>query len=386
MRFNFDEIIDRKGTNSIKYEAGRQNPNLPEDAIPLWIADMDFATPDPILEAMHNRLSRRILGYSDLYDPAYRKAVTGWYRRRFDWEVDPDTIVAYPGVVAAINAAVATLTAPREGVILMTPCYGPFDRAVRVYGRTPVYTRMLNHDGYYTVDFQDLEEKARMPKNTLLFLCSPHNPTGRVFSAMELARIGEICFRNNVFVVADEIHADLIRGGVEHIPFAKLFPNEKRLLTCTAPTKTFNMAGCHLSNIVIPDEQVREVMGQGIFTNLPNPLAIDGVIAAYNKCEGWLEEVKNYLDDSFLYMRDFIMKNMHPARFRIPEGTYLAWVDLRGYGYTDEELKRRLEASGLFVEYASDFVDNGLGHIRINIACPRRVLEEALARLAAALD
>lgn len=385
MKYNFDEIIDRRGSNSIKIDGWEGNPYLPEGSIPMWIADMDFAVPEPILAAMHARLKKRILGYSSCYDPAFFDAVTGWMKRRFDWDVNPDSIVFSSGIVCTINACVEHLTASREGVILMTPAYHPFGDAVAAYGRKPFFSKLIDNDGYYTIDYADLEEKARSPRNTLLFLCSPQNPTGRVWTATELARIGDICFSNNVFVVSDEIHADLVRTGVEHIPFAKLFPNEKRLITCTAPSKTFNIAGNQLANIVIPDEKLRQVWKKKEWTGLPNPLSIDATIAAYNECERWLEELKRYLDKNFLFLRDYLAANLPAARFRIPEGTFLAWVDFSAFGLPDAELRRRISEAGVYAEFAGEFVAHDAGRMRLNIACPRAVLEEGLRRIVLAL-
>lgn len=387
MKYDFDELIDRRNTNSIKYSAGcLANPYLPKKHIPMWIADMDFAVPEPIIAAMRARLDKRILGYSDFYDPAYFRSITGWFKRRYDWDVAPETILFSNGIVPAINVCVELLTASREGVIFMTPAYHPYDIAVKRYGRRPVYNAMIDQGGYYTVDFADLAEKAKSPKNTLLFLCHPQNPTGRVFTEEELVRIGEICFSNNVFVVSDEIHADLLRTGLRHIPLAKLFPNENRLITCTSPSKTFNSAGNQLANLVIPDANLRSAWKHHELTGLPNPLSIDAAKAAYDKCENWLEQLKRYLDANFAFMKEYLEKNLPQAKFRIPEGTYLAWVDLTAFGLPDAELNRRISEAGVFVQFADSFVHNAEGHIRVNIACPKLVLEWGLQKICNALS
>ena len=386
MKYNFDEIIDRRGTNSIKFDGIAGDAGIPADCIPMWIADMDFATPEPILNAMRARLDKRILGYSDYYDPAFLAAVAGWMKRRFDWDVAPDSFVFSGGVVRTINACVEHLTAPGDGVILMTPAYHPFGDAIARFHRQPVYSKLIDNDGYYMVDFADFERKAKDPKNKLFFLCSPQNPTGRVWSASELARIGEICFQNDVFVVSDEIHADLVRTGVEHIPFAKLFPNEKRLVTCTAPSKTFNIAGNQLANIVIPDAALREKWHDEEWTGIPNPLSIDAATAAYNECERWLEELKRYIDKNFQFMRDYLARYLPKARMRIPEGTYLAWVDFSALHLPDETLRRKIHEAGVYAEFAGEFVAHDTGRMRLNIACPRAVLEEGLRRIVLALQ
>ena len=387
MQYQFDEIIDRTGTNSIKFEALFNNrPNLPADTIPMWIADMDFACPQPVLDAMHRRLDRRILGYSDLIDPAYHRAVTGWMRRRFGWEADAEQLVSSSGVVTAIQQSVARLTQPGDGVLLFTPTYMPFYTAIVDQGRVPVFCQLQRDAaGRYGIDFASLERLAAQPGNTLLFLCSPHNPTGRVWTEAELRRIGEICFANDVFVVSDEIHADLTRTGVRHTPFQKLFPEEKRLIVCTAPSKTFNIAGNQLANLFIPDAAIRAEWQRKHYCGEPSPLAIDAVIATYNECEERLDALRVYLDGNLCLAADTLASALPAAGYTVPEGTYLMWLNA-AYAAPDETaLRARVEAAGLCVEYASDFADNADGFLRINIACPRSVLQEALRRLVTAL-
>ncbi len=387
MPFDFDEIIDRKGTQSIKYEAGKtRTPHLSENALPLWIADMDFATPAPILDAMRARLDRRILGYSSIDDRAYLDSVAGWMQRRFDWTIDPKHIVFSAGIVSTLYAAVDILTKPNDGVLMMTPAYHPFDQAVRDLGRKPIYNRLINCDGYFTIDFADLERKLSAPSCRMLFWCSPQNPTGRVWTQEELRRVGELCFSNDVFVVSDEIHFDLVRAGVRHTPLAKLFPDQKRIVTCTSPSKTFNIAGNRHANIIIPDEAVREQWRHSAYCGHPGPLSIAATMAAYNECADWLEALQAYLDDSFAMMADAIQTTMPKAKFRIPEGTYLGWVDLTAYGYSEKELNRRISENGVFVQFGEDFLADGEGFMRINIACPRSILSEALRRIAEALE
>ncbi|HWP80198.1 MAG TPA: PatB family C-S lyase [Candidatus Acidoferrum sp.] len=376
--WNFDEVVERENTNSVKYDAAPIiNPELPDKYIPMWIADMDFACPQPILDAMKRRLDKRILGYSMPLDPEYYAAVIGWMKRRNGWDVDFSSIVFSSGVIAALNVAVGKLTGEGEGVLLNTPAYHPFDDAIQKYGRTPVYSPLVNIDGHYEFDFADFEKKAKDPKNTLFFLCSPHNPTGRVWTESELRRIAGICFENGVFIVSDEIHSDILRSGQRHIPLASLFPGERTLITCTAPSKTFNLAGNQLSNIIIADPEIAAEWRGNHYCGLPNPLSIDACIAAYNECEDWLEALLVYLDDNFKFMSAYLEEHLPAARFRISQGTYLAWVDLSGCGKT-VEMKKELSAAGLFIEYGDEFVSNAEGFVRMNIACPRATLAQAL--------
>ncbi|MEG1525032.1 MAG: PatB family C-S lyase [Clostridia bacterium] len=382
MRYNFDERIDRKQTNSSKYEDGVSiNPYLPKEYLPLWIADMDFACAAPILEAMHRRLDRRILGYSSMVDPEYYASVVHWMLRRFGWIIQPEEITFSSGVVTALYAAVQILTKPEDAVLFMTPAYAPFDHAAKELGRKPLYNRLLENDGQYTLDFFDFEQKASQKNCKLCFLCSPQNPSGRVWTADELRRIGEICFANDVFVISDEIHADLTRIGVQHIPFGKVFPMEKRIITCTSPSKTFNIAGNRHANLIIPDAAIRDQFRHNAYCGHPGALAIDAAKAAYNDCEDWLGQLRVYLDENFLLL-DTMLKNLLPAAvFHIPEGSYLAWVDLRALGLSEAELNQRVSSAGVFVQFGKDFVDNGDCHMRINLACPRSVLAEGICRI-----
>jgi len=386
MRYDFDEIIERDGTNSIKFEAFRYGrENLPADSIPMWIADMDFACPEPILDAMRKRLDRRILGYSAPIGGKYEKAVTGWMQKRFGWKIDGGQIVTSSGIVTAIQQSVIHLTKAGDGIILFTPTYMPFLSAIRDNGRNPAFCRLVKAAGRYTINLDELKQLASKKENTLLFLCSPHNPTGRVWSEGELRRIGEICFANDVFVVSDEIHADLTRTGIEHIPFQKLFPNEKRLITCTAPSKTFNIAGNQLANLFIPDADIRKEWKQKSYCGHPMPLAIDAVIAAYDECADWVDALRDYLDGNFAFAEAYLKEHLPKAQYRTAEGTYLMWLDASSTGLSEAELKECVEKNGLCVEYASDFGDNADGCMRINIACPRSVLEEAMHRLVRAI-
>lgn len=384
--YNFDEIIDRSNTNSVKYGVGKMMyPALPEGYIPMWIADMDFACPQPILDAMKARLDKRILGYSMVLDEEYYAALAGWMKTRHNWEADPAASQFSSGVVPALEVAVKMLTKQTDGVLLNTPAYHPFDDSIKKNGRTPVYSRLLCKNGRYEMDWADFESKAKDPGVTLYFLCNPHNPTGRVWTKDELRRIGEICFANNVFVVSDEIHFDFIRAGVEHTVFASLFPGEKRIITCTAPSKTFNLAGNQLSNIFFADPQIAQQWQAAQVLGQPNPLSIDACKAAYTQCADWVDELNAYLDENFKHFAGRIERELPNVRFAIPESTYLAWVDVSGTGFTRRELALRLVKAGLQVEFEDEFVDNGEGHIRMNLACPRSVVDRAVDAMVKAI-
>lgn len=385
MKYDFNETVDRTGTASIKLEAGEKvNPYLPKEHIPLWVADMDFACAPEILLAMHARLDRRILGYTNLSGECEASACR-WMERRFGWRPEPEQIVFSAGIVSALFAAVSRLTNPGDEVCFLTPAYHPFDDAVRKQGRVPVYSRMIRKDGEWTIDFADLSTKLSRPNCTLFFHCNPHNPTGRVFTATELSRLGKLCFANDVFVVSDEIHEDLTRKGITHIPLAKLFPQEKRIITCTSPSKSFNLAGNNHAHLFIPDEGIRRDWTKNYYNGHPSALSNQATIAAYDRSEDWLDDLRDYLDESFAMMKQMLNERLPKAVFAIPQGTYLAWVDLSGYGLSEQELKKRISQAGVFVQFGEDFVDNADCFMRVNLASPRSVLREGLDRICRAL-
>lgn len=384
-KYNFDEIIDRKNTNSMKYEAGANVDGLAKDHIPLWIADMDYACPDAVLEAMKRRIDKRILGYSMPYSDEYFDAVRSWYKRRSDWSFKKENMVFSSGIVTALNVIVSQMTKPGDGVIFCTPAYSPFYYAAVNNGRKPVFSKLINDNEYYTFNYDEIEELAAKEENTLFILCNPHNPTGRVWSEEEIRKVVDICLKHDVFVISDEIHGDLIRCDKKYTPTLSLYPDCKKIIACTAPSKTFNLAGNQLSNIIIPDEELAAKWFSSHLCGMPNPIAIDACIAAYNECEDWLEELKAYLDENFAYIKEFLSKELPLAKFGLPEGTYLAWIDFSAYG-SDEELKKKIAAAGVYIEYSNeDFVHDAEGHVRINVACPNSVLKEAMDRIAAAI-
>ena len=385
MKYDFDEIIDRAETSSIKLELGEKiNPFLSSGHIPLWVADMDFSCSEEILSSMHARLDRRILGYTNLSEACMASACR-WMERRFDWKADPEQVVFSAGIVAALYAAVARLTKPGDEVCFLTPAYRPFDEAVKKQGRVPVYSRMLYQDGAWTIDFADLSQKLSRPDCVMFLHCNPHNPTGRVFTDIELRRLGKLCFSNDVFVVSDEIHEDLTRAGETHIPLQKLFPQELRIITCTSPSKSFNLAGNNHAHLFIPDAALRRAWTKNYYNGHPSALSNEATIAAYDRSEDWLEALRVYLDESFVMMQQFVVERLPKATFTIPQGTYLAWVDLSGYGFSEQELKQRISAAGVFVQFGEDFVDNADCFMRVNLASPRSLVREGLERIAHAL-
>ncbi|MFN8443800.1 MAG: MalY/PatB family protein [Caldilineaceae bacterium] len=390
MIYNFDEVIERRGTHSVKWDSGELlkqfglTERFDEETIPLFVADMDFACPEPMLEALRQRVNTRMFGYSNhLASPEYQEAIQGWFSRRHDWVIDAASIVYSPGTVEALDALVRAYSEPGDGVIIQRPVYAPFTRVIEGNHRVVVNNALLNNDGYYTIDFDDFEEKTRDPHNKLFILCSPHNPVGRVWTPNELTQLANICLANDVVLVADEIHGDLIRKGQTHYPICTLVDDD-RLISCTAINKTFNVAGLHCSNIIVNNPAMRQKFIDTLGFKTPNPFAISALIAAYNQGEEWLAQANGYIDGNLNFLAQFLKEHMPAVRFRIPEGTYIGWLDFRGYELSSAEVHRRIyQAANVVLEDGEMFGPEGTGYQRICTPSPRSILATAMERIAA---
>lgn len=382
MYYNFDEEIERLHTNSVKYENSRiEEPDLPEDFIPLWIADMDFACPPEVISAMHKRLDNRILGYSDIIDPEYVRILKLWMEQHFGWRIREEELAVSSGVVPAISNLIQILSEKEDKVLILTPSYAPFYSSIVNNGRVPVCLPLKREGASYEIDFINMEKKIVEESVKIFIFCSPHNPTGRVWKEEELRNVAGICRKYDIPVICDEIHQDLLRKGNVHIPLAKLFPDADWIYTCTAPSKTFNMAGNHLANIFIPNKKVKGIW-EDKYYYLPNALSVTATQVAYGQGGAWVEQLNQYLDGNFCYMKEFFDRYLPQIEFDIPEGTYLAWFDMGGFGLDREEIKRRfIVEAGLHIEDGGMFVANGDCHIRMNLACPRRTVERVLNRM-----
>lgn len=388
MKYDFDRLIDRKGTHSIKWEfMGQLDHRADGDTLPMWVADMDFACPPQILEAIRKRTDREILGYSSEDTRSYWDAVEGWFRRRYQWSVPREHIMISPGVVVGLKYLVRTLTDPGEGIIIQRPVYYPFGRVIEENGRNIINNPLVCDKGYYRMDFKDLEKKASRKETTMMILCSPHNPVGRVWTEEELKRVGDICLANRVILVSDEIHADIVRTGRKHLVAATLFPREDRIITCTAPSKTFNTAGLLASHIIIPRKEHRKAWNREGAHVMLNPLSIAAVESAYTRCDDWVEQMNAYVDGNMEAIGEFLKRELPLARYNVPEGTYLAWINLEKYGYGPEELATRMVKKGkVLFDMGPLFGREGEGFLRMNAACPRSILTEGLRRLKRAMD
>jgi cystathionine beta-lyase len=396
MKYDFDTEIDRRGTNATKWELIQegQDPHCWEctdrfygedRTLPMWVADMDFVSPRPVVEALVARAQHGIYGYSSTTD-SYFDAVIHWMRRRQGWEVARQWICVAPGVVPALNLLVSALVSRGEKVLIQPPVYHPFYRAVRNNGATLVTNPLLYEDGRYQMDYADLEQKAADPQVKMAILCSPHNPVGRVWSREELIRFGEICIANDVLVVSDEIHGDLILNGRHFVPFAGISEDfAQHSITCTAPSKTFNLAGLGVSNIVIPYGELRSRFDKTLRGHGLSGINAFGVIAAevaYNHGEDWLDQVLDYIAGNLATLQAYVERRIPEITVIPPEGTYLVWLDCRRLGLDKWALKHlMLQEARVYLDDGFIFGPDGEGFQRINIACPRAVLMDALARI-----
>lgn len=389
MSYNFDEIIDRRNTDCLKYDFAVER-GKPGDILPLWVADMDFRTAPGIIERAVADASLGIYGYTESKDD-YFQAVANWYRTYFGWHVEKKWLVKTPGIVFAIGVAIQALTEEGDAVMVQQPVYYPFSEVVKDSGRKLVNNALVLKDGHYEIDFEDFEHKIIEEKVKLFVLCSPHNPVGRVWTKEELLQIGEICLKYGVKVVSDEIHSDFVYGDRKHYVFAAVDPRfEEFSIICTAPSKTFNLAGLQASNIFIPNVQIRKAFRKqmsAVGYSQINMIGLHACKAAYETGREWLEELKVYLKGNLDFVRDYLEKNIPQIKLIEPEGTYLIWLDCRALGLPEEKLENLIvHEAKLWLDSGAIFGKDGEGFERINIACPRAVLEEACKRLQKAVD
>ena len=386
--FDFNEVIDRKNTNSIKYDFALRR-GKPENLLPLWVADMDFRVCGKILEALHQRVDHGIFGYSEVQDE-YFETVRGWMEKKHNWKVENRWMIKTPGVVFALAMAVQAFTEPGDGVMIQQPVYYPFSEVIEDNDRIIVDNALyLGDDGKYHMDFEDFERKAEQFHVKLFFLCNPHNPVGRAWTREELELLGEICIKQDIIVVSDEIHHDFVFQG-EHLVFADLCEElKKRTITCTSPSKTFNLAGLQISNIFIADQKLRRrfrrQVGAAGYSQL-NTMGLTACQAAYRYGEEWHDQLMEYLRANISYVREFLKEKIPKIRLIEPEGTYLVWLDFKELGLREEEREDLIiKKAGLWLDSGAMFGPAGEGFERINIACPRSILKQAMENLEQAI-
>ena len=378
MIFDFDKTADRRATNSYKWDSA------PEDVLPMWVADMDFRTAPAIIDALQKRVAHGIFGYTRVPD-AYYDAVTSWFSRKHRWDIDREWIIYTSGVVPALSAVIKALTVPGDKVIVQTPVYNCFFSSIRNNGCRIVSNPLRRVGDTYEMDFDALERCAADRRAKVMLLCNPHNPAGRVWTPEELTRLGNICLRNGVTVVSDEIHCELVYKGRRYTPFASLSDAFlHRSVTCVSPSKAFNIAGLQIANIVAFDHDLRSRIDKAININEVcdvNPFGVAATIAAYNEGEEWLSQLVDYLHGNYEAMTEFCRRELPEFPITRLEGTYLVWMDCSSLGMTSDALEHALlEDARLWLNAGTMYGAEGEGYMRWNIACPRSVMLDGLNR------
>lgn len=379
MTYDFDGIIPRRGSNSIKWDGAED-----DGVLPMWVADMDFRAVPAVTEALRRRVEHGIFGYTRVPD-TYYNAVTGWFGRRHGWKIEKDWIIYTTGVVPALSAIIRAMTSPGDKVLIQGPVYNCFYSTVCNNGCETVSSSLIYGDRTYRMDFEDLERKASDPAVKLMLLCNPHNPAGRVWTREELTRLGRICLRHGITVISDEIHCELTCPGYTYTPFASICEDfQRHSVTCCSPSKSFNIAGLQIANIVCQDENLRKRIEASVRTNEisnVNPFGVDAAIAAYNEGEEWLLQLMQYIKGNYDYMVDFCREHLPDFPVTILEGTYLAWMDCSCLGMTSESLEKALlREAKLWINAGTMYGPEGEGFMRWNLACPRANVEEGLRR------
>ena len=380
-KYNFDELVNRRGTNSVKWDEEKE-----DGIIPLWVADMDFLAAPAIRRAVEERAKHGVFGYAIVGD-SYYAAITNWFKRRHNWAIERDWIIYTTGVIPAISATIHALAMPGEKVLIQTPVYNCFYSCIRNQGLRVLESPLKREGNTYVVDWDDFEAKCADKKTTLFLLCNPHNPAGRVWTKDELARMNEICMRHDVKVISDEIHCELIMPGYVFTPFATVNADwQRNSVVFNSPTKNFNIAGLQIANIICADKEWYRRIDRAINifevcdVNPFGPLALE---AAYNESEDWIDELMPYIADNYALLKDTFTKEVPSYEVLKLEGTYLAWVDIRKSGLTANALTEKLLREGK-VQVNSGVIyskNDGEGYIRINLACPRATLQEGLKRI-----
>ncbi len=385
--YDFDKIIDRYHTSCLKWDFNQRTFGR-EDILPMWVADMDFPAPEAVVEALVNRAKHGIYGYSDGME-GYYGVLIDWMKERHGWEIQRDWISFSPGIVPALNELVRSLTKAGDKILVQFPVYPPFFQAVKNHGRELVGSQLILEKGRYTMDFADLEEKF-FSGIKIMILCNPHNPVGRVWERVELERLGQLCLTHGVLVISDEIHSDLIYKGYRHIPFASLSPESAlQSIVCTAPSKTFNLAGLQTSNLIIPNAKYRLAFRASLnLTGIhyPNVFGMTAMEAAYRHGRDWLDQLLDYLSGNLRFLNSFLDRELPQITAIQPEGTYLVWLDFSALGMNPKALQNFLvHEAGVGLSPGYLFGPGGEGFARLNIACARSVFEEGLQRIKTAV-
>lgn len=390
MRYDFDTPVDRRGTHTCKLD--KMPEGAPQDAISMWVADMDLPCAEPIIRALHERIDRKIFGYTVYENEECKAAVTGWYRKRFGWEIQADDIFFSPGVVPALAFLINILTEEGDGIIIQRPVYYPFTNKILANKRQVSNNPLVRSGNTYVMDYEDLERQFADEKNKGMILCSPHNPVGRVWMEDELRKVVEIAKKYDKWIISDEIHSDLTRVGVTHVPLTKAAPDyADRIIVCTAPSKTFNLAGMQFSNIIITNKEYqklwKDITGERFSLTNCNPFGLTAIIAAYTEGEEWLDQLREYIDGNIRYIEDFVKEYLPKAEVFDCQGTYLVWLDMGAYCSDEKELEAVMQKQAkVALDEGYIFGEEGIGFERINVAAPRSTVEQCMERIRAAFE
>lgn len=390
MNYDFDTVIDRHHTSSVKWGCGMQvkewnfTERFDNETIALFTADMDFHCPKPIIDALKEVVKHGIFGYSCTAGlPEYNQAICRWFRERHNWEIKPETIVSCNTATEALDIAIRSYSREGDGIMITRPVYGPFTEAILKNKRRVVNSRLINNDGYYTMDFEDIERKIKEEHVQIFALCSPHNPAGRVWRDEELKSLAEICERNGVLIISDEVHCEFIRRGVSFLTMAKVGKPENTVVV-TGINKSFNCAGLCAAQVMIADEDLRARFKKEQGISLPNPFAIAAVIAGYTKGDEWMDQVNAYIEDTIDWILEYVKKYLPKVKIRRPEGTYILWADFRGTGLSPAEIHDRIyNRANVCLDSGTGYdPEQGSGFERICIPAPRAIIKEAFERIA----
>jgi cysteine-S-conjugate beta-lyase len=387
MNYNFETLIDRSNNFSAKWSEMDKKYGS-NDLLPMWVADMDFKAAPCIIDAIRDRLEQGIYGYTTRVD-SYNESIVNWAARRYNWDIKSDWLIFSPGVIPSISLIIQEMTEKNDKIMIQEPVYSPFNSVVKDNGRELVISPLKkSEDGNYVMDYEDIESKIKDVK--MFILCNPHNPVGRVWTKEELQKLGDICLKNNVKVISDEIHSDMIFKGHKHIPFASISDEfAQNSITCMAPTKTFNIAGLQMSQVILPNKEDYKVLDSA-FARLDirrnNAFSLVATQAAYNNGEEWLNELLEYIEGNMDFAVNYIKENIPSLKVKKPEGTYLLWVDFSETGLSDEEVTKALVEKGkVALNSGVSFGIGGNGYQRINLACPRVMVEDGLSRIKKAI-
>lgn len=401
MTYNFDEIVERRHTNALNTDGFRgyifhdtegkmKFPYADDEFIRMWVADMEFPMCPAVIDAIKDRADKRIIGYSQVFDPEFYEVYNEWNDKKYGWTYPKEEICFALGIIPALYELVDLLLTDHEYAVFNTPAYGYFQHPIDEKHKHAIHNKLIRDDeGSWSIDFDALERDAADPMSKLLIWCNPHNPTGRVWTEEELRRVADIVEKNNLWIVSDEIHCDVIRKGEHHIPMAKIMPEYEKLIVCTSASKAFNMAGMMFAEIIIRNKELRDlyIASTNSYAMNINPLSIAAHKAAYQDGEEWLDELRAYLDGNFALLKETFEKELPLIKFQIPQATYLAWIDMNPYLGDLEDLPGFFaNKAGVLLEGGDAlFVDNAKGYIRLNLAQPRATIEKGLERIVEAI-